>query len=157
MGESFIDVPTGGWWTYENAGQLVGAGWVSGTCAIQCAGDCRACFRSSSAESQEIRLSLRLTIVPIRLVQAVAFAGVSLSVGHESIESQNGDCGDSGKAHSHKQRQDVKIGFCAMLSLLEADRCWRASRRGTFIRCSDQCVSIRQAIGIVAKTTTPSS
>lgn len=45
-----------GRWTYEDAGQLVGAGWVSGTRAVQCAGDDCTCFCSLSAEGQKILL-----------------------------------------------------------------------------------------------------
>lgn len=50
----FIDV------TYENAGQLVRAGWVCEACAVQRLGDGCTCFRSLSAEGQETLLSLPL-------------------------------------------------------------------------------------------------
>lgn len=65
-----------------------------------------------------------LTVVPVRLIEAIAFAGIRLSIRNQSIGSQNGDCGDGGEAHiskvvrpTMKTRKNVKGDWCEVLKL----------------------------------------
>lgn len=44
-----------------------------------------------------------LTVFPNRCIQAIALALIILSIGNQSIESQDGCCGHGGEAHGVKE------------------------------------------------------
>lgn len=48
-----------------------------------------------------------LTIVPFRLIQAIAIAGVGLGIGHQGVASQGEYCGDGCETHGAKGLRPV--------------------------------------------------
>jgi hypothetical protein len=77
-----------------------------------------------SAEGSRGTIVASLTIIPVRLIEAIAFAGIRLSISFQSIESQNGECGNGGKAHGAKVMCPVVDSVQEIMSKSVLVMCW---------------------------------